>query len=324
MTRLLILLLWLLPVGIMAAPFSGELLIDKACPLFQSKNKGTNPGQLYSSPGQRLVIVERLGQDTPSWFRVKTSAVQSPLRWIAADCGQLQAGALPTEPQTQNACNLADKYDSHLLALSWQNAFCESRGSSKAECRSQSADRFDASHFSLHGLWPNKRSCGISYGYCGKVKHKPDNFCDYPAIELSEALSQRLGRVMPSHAYGSCLERHEWWKHGICRDESAEAYFSLALRLTTEVNQATPLLNLLQQNIGAKIATASLRQAFQQSFGPESNHKLSLKCHQGMLTEIQLSLPAKIDNSNLKALLEQAPRIAPGNCGNYMLIDAAN
>ncbi len=44
----------------------------------------------------------------------------------------------------------------------------------------------------------------------------------------------------------------------------------------------------------------------------------------GMLTEIQLSLPAKIDNSNLKALLEQAPRIAPGNCGNYMLIDAAN
>ncbi|WP_218997763.1 hypothetical protein [Shewanella algae] len=98
----------------------------------------------------------------------------------------------------------------------------------------------------------------------------------------------------------------------------------MALRLTTEVNQATPLLNLLQQNIGAKIATASLRQAFQQSFGPESNHKLSLKCHQGMLTEIQLSLPAKIDNSNLKALLEQAPRIAPGNCGNYMLIDAAN
>ncbi|BCV68477.1 ribonuclease T(2) [Shewanella carassii] len=324
MTRLLILLLWLLPVGIMAAPFSGELLIDKTCPLFQSKNKGTNPGQLYSNPGQRLEIVERLGHDTPTWFRVRTSATQSPLRWIAADCGQLQAGALPAEPQTQNACNLADKYDSHLLALSWQNAFCESKGSSKPECRSQSTDRFDASHFSLHGLWPNKRSCGINYGYCGKVKHKPDNFCAYPAIELSEAVSERLAQMMPSHAYGSCLERHEWWKHGSCRDENAEAYFSLALRLTTEVNQAAPLLNLLQQNIGAKIATASFRQAFQQSFGTSSEHKLSLKCHRGMLTEIQLSLPEKIDDSDLKTLLQQAPRIAPGNCGSQIRIDAAN
>ncbi len=129
---------------------------------------------------------------------------------------------------------------------------------------------------------------------------------------------------MPSHAYGSCLERHEWWKHGSCRDENAETYFSLALKLTTEVNQATPLLNLLQQNIGAKIATDSLRQAFQQSFGPSSEYKLSLKCHRGMLTEIQLSLPEKIDDSDLKTLLQQAPRIAPGNCGSQIRIDAAN
>src|SRR3546814_1497468 len=43
--------------------------------------------------------------------------------------------------------------DFFVLAVSWQPAFCETRPA-KPECVTQDEDRFDASHFALHGLWP--------------------------------------------------------------------------------------------------------------------------------------------------------------------------
>jgi len=45
----------------------------------------------------------------------------------------------------------------YVLAVSWQPAFCETRPR-LPECRSQTADRFDATNFTLHGLWPRPRS----------------------------------------------------------------------------------------------------------------------------------------------------------------------
>ena len=53
----------------------------------------------------------------------------------------------------------------YVLAVNWQLAFCETR-SRLPECRSQTEDRFDASHFTLHGLWPQPRS----KAYCGVAK----------------------------------------------------------------------------------------------------------------------------------------------------------
>ena len=52
-----------------------------------------------------------------------------------------------------------------LLAVSWQPAFCEQRPK-KPECASQTANRYDATHFSLHGLWPGPRS----NSYCNIAK----------------------------------------------------------------------------------------------------------------------------------------------------------
>ena len=48
----------------------------------------------------------------------------------------------------------------YVLAVNWQLAFCETR-SRLPECRSQTEDRFDASHFTLHGLWPQTAQQGL-------------------------------------------------------------------------------------------------------------------------------------------------------------------
>ena len=51
-----------------------------------------------------------------------------------------------------------------MLAVTWQPAFCQLHAR-KPECGSQTSDRFDATHFTLHGLWPQPRAkeyCGVS------------------------------------------------------------------------------------------------------------------------------------------------------------------
>ena len=46
-----------------------------------------------------------------------------------------------------------------------------------------------------------------------------------------------LGEIMPSVAEGSCLDRHEWYKHGTCQtDWNADQYFDTAVRLVKEFN----------------------------------------------------------------------------------------
>src|SRR5258706_166452 len=49
-----------------------------------------------------------------------------------------------------------------VFAVSWQPAFCETKPN-KPECLSMTSDRFDATHLTLHGLWPQGADyCGIS------------------------------------------------------------------------------------------------------------------------------------------------------------------
>lgn len=92
-------------------------------------------------------------------------------RWVDVNCGQLHYKGQKKKP-CDTSPGLAD---SHVLALSWQPAFCETYGyqNGKPECLTLPADSYQAQHMVLHGLWPNQRSCGINYGYCGREKN-PD------------------------------------------------------------------------------------------------------------------------------------------------------
>ncbi|MFQ6372316.1 ribonuclease T2 family protein [Shewanella sp. YIC-542] len=300
---------------------NGSFVADRSCPLYQSKNKQTNPGAHYSTPGQTFVVKEILGEPNPHWLRVVTNAPTSPLRWIAAECGHVSAPNLAMAP-SGNQCGLQQSFDSQILALSWQSAFCELRGANKPECQALTRSSYAAGHFTLHGLWPNKSSCSRGYGYCGKVKQKPGNFCDYPPLQLSDETASALKQLMPSYAAGSCLERHEWWKHGRCRDTRPDSYYQLAMALTQQVNAATPLMAFIQKNLGHTVQKQDFLHAWQQAFGADSIHKLTLKCDKQLLSEIRISLPASTtENAALPQLLSEAGTVRPGNCGRSFRID---
>ncbi|BAJ00174.1 ribonuclease T2 family protein [Shewanella violacea] len=315
-----------------ATPATGSFLADKSCELYQSKSKKTNPDSLHTQAGTRYAIFERLGsRQQPDWVRVKTQAKYSPMRWVSAKCGDIsldstQVQISPPKATTSkqvNTCQLAQSQDSHLLALSWQPAFCKLKGQGKPECQGDRSARYDSSHFTLHGLWPNKNSCGRDYGYCGKVKHKPAHFCQYPQVSLSHDLRSRLNRVMPSAKYASCLQRHEWWKHGTCTEQDPEVYFGKAIAFTEQVNQSDFVKHFIADRIGKVVSRSELNTAFNKSFGNQAYRKLSLQCTQGSLREIQIKLPGSLSSDSIKTLLPKTTNARKGSCGQQFLLNSA-
>lgn len=356
-----LLLIGLTPITTVAAPATGEFIANKRCELFQSKNKQTNPDDWQSNIGERYPVAELLGNSAnPDWLRVRTNAITSPLRWIKGDCGQYHASVAveayqpsssgkPVQTTTAsdinainreslkehgtpekrqgNLCQIEDNYDSHVLALSWQSTFCELYGSRKAECRAlrQTTDAPQWQHFSLHGLWPNRQQCGTRYGFCSSVKQQPSDFCDYPEVPLNASVQKNLEEVMPSARYGTCLERHEWWKHGTCRDQDPNDYFLLATQLTQEVNASAWVKEFIQQRIGKKVTQKELNQSFDASFGQGAHTKVTLDCAKGLLNEIRINLPQEIKLSDsIPSLLAKAPKAKKTNCPDPLLIDMPN
>lgn len=355
-----VLLLGITPA--IAAPASGEFISNKRCELFQSKNKQTNPEQLQSNIGERYTVQEILGNTTnPQWLRVKTNAATSPLRWISGSCGQyltsvtnndLSTPVSAMEPsQTTTAsdikainrdslkehstkdqrqvshCQLEGNFDSHVLALSWQSTFCELNGNRKAEC--SDLNKTDESplwqQFSLHGLWPNRKQCGTRYGYCSTLKLQPSDFCSYPEIELNASVRKNLEEVMPSARYGTCLERHQWWKHGTCRNQDPNDYFLLATQLTQTINASAWVKNFIHGNIGKQVTRQELNTSFDKSFGQGAHTKMSLECAKGLLSEIRINLPEVIKGSDsIPALLAKANKAGKGSCPDTIIINNSN
>ncbi|PCK07888.1 MAG: ribonuclease T [Alteromonadaceae bacterium] len=312
--------------GSYASPPVDEFIATRSCDLYQSKRKQTNPDNLHTQIDRRYPIIEARGNAATKnrWLRVQTSAKRSPARWVSGDCGRENGGAV-TPVSNRAACDIAGQFDSNVLAISWQSAFCELYGRGKPECQTLTAERFDAKHFTLHGLWPNRRSCGRNYGSCGKIKVSPRNFCDYPALQLGGAVRKALERVMPSAKAGTCLQRHEWWKHGTCSGMTQSGYYKRSLNLLGEINQSSFVQSFIAAHVGQRVSRQQFQQAFEGSFGGGSYQRLVLRCKSGMLTELQVALPQQIDNGlGLRELLSQ-PHIASdglGNCGNYFLIDS--
>jgi ribonuclease T2 len=220
-------------------------------------------------------------------------------------------------------CQLPNKEDSYKLAVSWQPAFCEShRG--KPECKITDNTVYQASNFTLHGLWPNKRECGINYGLCGQYKQAVKSFCDYDAVPMKPETVKSLGEVMPSVAKGSCLDRHEWYKHGTCQtDWQADQYFATAVRLVKEFN-AHGIADFMKQNTGKTIPTAAFFKIVDQAFGKNASKRFSLDCDRdGLLVDVFINLPKQIpENVALADLIQQAPQNFSNRCGNSFTIDA--
>ncbi|MBN1876626.1 MAG: hypothetical protein JXA33_20540 [Anaerolineae bacterium] len=219
-------------------------------------------------------------------------------------------------------------FDYYVLALSWQPAFCETE-SDKTECVTQSGSRYDAHNFALHGLWPNlEDDPNHTLGYCDVTKavirqDQASDWCALPQLSLSETVWTELTTFMPGTA--SCLQNHEWYKHGTCTGMSAEAYFALSNHLT-ELFSQTAFDDYVANQAGSTVNRNELLDLFAREFGSEARNYLSLRCSKvegvSLLTEIQVILKKDIAPDAEFGDLFPTDDIRPsGSCPTQIKID---
>lgn len=202
-----------------------------------------------------------------------------------------------------------------VLAISWQPAFCETRPD-RPECESQTADRFDAGNFALHGLWPQPRS----RDYCGvdAALVQADEYGDWdllPEPDISDALREELAVLMPGTQSG--LDRHEWIKHGTCYDVDAEAYFGDSLDLLDAVNESA-VGDLFAASIGQRLTQRQVREAFDDAFGFGAGDRVRLSCvtdgNRRLIDELTIGLTGQPQGPDSFDNLILAARPTDGGC----------
>lgn len=196
----------------------------------------------------------------------------------------------------------------YILAISWQPAFCELRPRKK-ECRTQTKNRYDASHFSLHGLWPQPRQ----NVYCGVNQENIDldkdgKWLRLEKLKLTPENRKKLQKLMPG--YQSGLHRHEWIKHGTCyREGDAETYYQDSVWLMQTIN-SSKLAQIFAQNVGSHVTTDTIRSALDSSFGAGAGNRVRVKCsldknsNRRIIVELTLALAGDIgETRDLSALI---------------------
>ncbi len=171
--------------------------------------------------------------------------------------------------------------DHFILALSWQPAFCQYRPE-LAECSSKHQEERSAGHnLSLHGLWPiDRQNQPLSYCHVPTSDRAIDQkrrWCDIKAPPIKDSTRLDLAQAMPGAL--SCLDRHEWLKHGTCSGFDADLYFDLSADLATSIAN-TPFGQSLEKAAGGIIDVKDLRYSFEESFGKGTAKALSLQCRE--------------------------------------------
>ena len=240
----------------------------------------------------------------------------------------LLAGAPMSASAWGGGGGVAGQFDSYLFTLEWTPAFCEGR-TSAAECANEQPDRFDVTHLSLHGLWPEKNGNGpytSGVYYCGvgadeQSLDRGSTWCQLPVPAYSDATRAALTTVMPGVA--SCLDHHEWTKHGTCTGLAADDYFATAAALVQRI-AGSAFGRYLTAHAGQTVDASAAFAAFEADFGAGSGGKLLLNC-----TEVRGS-PALLEvNMHLSKPLRPASELSDmllatgetGTCPASFLLD---
>jgi len=328
----LVIVLVLFPGGVLAGvPTSGEFTATKACQAYQSMRKRTNPDNTILTINQGYPVVEANVDIGTTWYRITVDGANPPERWVYFECGiadatkQHSGSSVHIDQASTGSCNVAGKEDSYVFAVSWQPAFCEGHPD-KPECKVKDPDSYQAKNFTLHGLWPNKNSCGTKYGFCGKYKKGVRPFCNYDKVPMSAETLDDLGKVMPSASYGSCLQRHEWYKHGTCQIEwNADGYYENAMQLLADFNgdNIDGVSAFMVENLGKQVSISDLSERIDQQFGADAHKRMQYTCtSDNKLVDVYISLPAKLgDNIPLTSLIQQAPEKYRNKCGDSFVVD---
>jgi len=298
-------------------PLSGSFNATMACPAYQSINRQTNPGAVMTEPGHTYELVAG-NKAPPSHYWIVMPGAEPNRRWVAVDCGATDntVEAEAAEPATSPAY----RGTQYVLAVNWQPAFCET-SPGKPECRQQSADSFEATNFTLHGLWPQPRD----NEYCDvparqRMASEFGEWHDLPEPDLSPALRRDLDQAMPGTMSG--LDRHEWTKHGTCYGTGPEEYYADALDLMLALNTSA-VAELFGGNIGRKITLAQVREAFDVAFGPGAGERVGMDCapdgNRTVITELTIGLTGEITGPDDMAALLAAASPTDGGCGSGMV-----
>ena len=289
---------------------SGSFLATKDCPAFQSFRKATNPGDIKIVPGHSYPLVAKNAPEA-SHYRVRIEGARPPERWVSVDCGSYNlqnsgASGGPSDGRPAEA----------VLSLSWEPGFCEGHAR-KAECANQSLDNFDATHFTLHGLWPQPRRreyCNVSQALIDTDRKR--DWQALPEVDLDAATQAHLVTAMPGTQ--SFLDRHEWIRHGTCYGRGdSQTYFQEALSLLDEVN-GSAVQALFAANIGKEITVGEVRTTFDTAFGSGAGDRVRLSCKRDgsrrLITEVTIGLAAQPGDSNKLADLIRASATTDPGC----------
>ncbi|MBK1730373.1 ribonuclease T2 family protein [Thiococcus pfennigii] len=314
------------PASAQQVPFEGELSASHACPATKKKDRD-NPGDVRLAPGR---VYEVLGRNaTPgTHYQIRVpGAPVTELRWVAMDCGTLALAGSAAPPNATavgpaSSDGLVPDGIEFVLAASWQPAFCRSdAGRDKPECRSQTARRFDATHFALHGLWPDDLDDRAVFPcYCDQgapascTQSRPGR----PRIALSDEVGDRLAIAMPGMQSG--LHRHEWAKHGTCYEDDRtgpdagaepDEYFRESLAALEALN-ASAVRRLFADHLGERLTRTRIEAAFDEAFGVGAGERVLIRCAdvggERVILELRIGLAGDIgEPADLAALIQAAP-----------------
>lgn len=304
-------------------PRTGFFVARRACPAYRSFRDATNPGNVMTTV-DRAYALRGQNAAVATYYLVEVPEASPSQRWVAVACGVFRtAGAtVPPEPTRSPAATPrrtaapAARVRDAVLAVSWQPSFCEIR-SSRPECTSMTAGRFDATHLALHGLWPEGAE------YCGIAPAQEDldrakRWDRLARVDLTPSTRDALARVMPGTQ--SHLDRHEWTRHGSCHGTPAEDYFRTALALLGALD-ASPVQSFLAGKIGTSVDTNDIRAAFDRAFGADAGSRVAFVCERErggertLLTEMRINVRGAIDaTSDFRTLILAAPKV-PRGCG---------
>jgi ribonuclease T2 len=290
------------------------------------KKDSDNPGDVHVEKMHAYATIAR--NATPgTHYQIKIpGAPETESRWVPMSCGVyaprdslVVVDATPGSGSSPSP--IAPDSIEYLLAASWEPAFCAtSSGHGKKECRTETPDRVDATHFSLHGLWPDDLDDKAIFPcYCerGAPRSCSGNLADDATVAISPTVFDALSVVMPGVQSG--LQLHEWPKHGSCFEvdrvganhgATPDEYFSDAVALMAKLN-ASPLQALFAGHIGQTLTRDEIETAFNDAFGAGASERLTIKCSGGNISELWINLKGDITpESDLAGLILAAPTTA--------------
>ncbi|SNY92549.1 ribonuclease T2 [Cohaesibacter sp. ES.047] len=305
---------------------SASFVATKACEA-NRKLTSDNPGGMKTNPGSVYRLLSKNKQDATHYRIVLPDAPAPKERWVAKSCGILtvQPQDGPSSPDTPTHVTTTVEPDSieNQLAASWEPAFCATKtGQSKAECQSQTADRPDATQFSIHGLWPDDLDDREQFPcFCdgSGPKSCKGGESNRTPVAIDPAIMKRLAVTMPG--VQSDLQYHEWHKHGTCyedflstadRESDPDEYFEETLSLIDQLN-ASAVGTLFKARLGEVVTRQEIETALDESFGEGASERVNIECKkvdgENVISQLFIGLGGAISkDSDLGGLMLASPK----------------